>query len=448
MHISIILKYEDKIRLIMKNNNNKIINSWCMYDWANSAFATTVMAAVLPIFFRRVGMASVSAVHQGFATAMWGYTSAVTMLIVAVLSLILGPSADLFPRKKKFLGSFLITGVISTFLLGITGQGQWLIISLLFIIGSTGFSGSEIFYDSILPHIADKSTLNKVSTRGYAAGYIGGGILLLINVLMIAKMPMQSVGQDNTLVPVLAMRLSFVSVAVWWALFSIPLFKNVPEPDIVNFARTDKNLIENSISQLKQTFKEIKQYKQIFRFLIAFWIYNDGIGTVIKMATAFGDEIGIKTIDLVGALLLTQAVAAPFTILFGKIADRIGTKKSILITLSVYSGISVSAFFMHTAVHFYALAFTVGIVQGGAQALSRSFFGSIIPREKSSEFFTFYHISGKFAGVAGPAIFGLVSQITGSGRAGILSLVLFFTAGAFVLSCVKEPEKTVLTAEK
>ena len=420
----------------MTESNKKIINSWCLYDWANSAFATTIMAAVLPIFFKKIGLFSVTAEHSGLATAMWGYTSAAAMIVVAVLSLILGPVADFLPRKKHFLGLFLFVGVSATFLLGTTGSGDWMFIAILFIFGSVGFTGSEIFYDSLLPHIAPKGRINRISTKGYAAGYLGGGILLLINVIMIAKMPQQTIGNGNLTVPLLAMRLSFVSVAVWWALFSIPLFRNVPEPALQNPVILQTNILKIAGSRLKRTFTEIKQYRQIFRFLIAFWIYNDGIGTIIKMATAYGDEIGISTLDMVGALLATQVIGIPFTLIFGKIADKIGTRRSILITLAVYAGICIGAFYMHTALHFWILASGVGIVQGGAQALSRSMFASMIPLKKSSEFF--YHISGKFAGIAGPALFGLISQITGSGRTGILSLILFFIAGGAVLLTVKE----------
>jgi len=422
----------------MLKSNKKTINSWCLYDWANSAFATTVMAAVLPIFFRKIGMFSVAAHQNGLATAVWGYTSAVTMIVVAILSLILGPVADFIPRKKHFLGLFLFVGVLATFFLGATGPGDWMLIALLFILGSIGFTGSEIFYDSLLPHIAPKDQINRISTKGYAAGYLGGGILLLINVIMIAKIPQQTIGHESVPVPLLAMRLSFISVAVWWALFSLPLFRNVPEPALQNPEILRLNILKIAGSRLKQTFTEIKQYRRIFRFLIAFWIYNDGIGTIIKMATAYGDEIGISTLDMVGALLATQVIGIPFTIIFGKIADKIGTKRSIFITLTIYAGICIGAFYMRTALHFWILASGVGLVQGGAQALSRSMFAAMIPLKKSSEFFTFYHISGKFAGIAGPAIFGLMSQLTGSGRTGILSLILFFIAGGAVLLTVKE----------
>jgi len=420
-------------------SQRKILHAWCMYDWANSGFPTTVMAAVLPIFFRQVGTISIAAEHRGLATALWGYTNAAAMLLLAVISLLLGPVADRIPKKKQYLGYFLALGAAATLLLGFTGPGMWICIALLYVLGSTGFSGSEIFYDSLLPHIVEKGRLNYVSTRGYATGYLGGGILLLINIVMIALIPQQTIGASNASVPLLAMRLSFISVAAWWLLFAVPLFKHVPEPVVPVKELPRQSIISISVSRLKRTAREIRHYKNIIRFLIAFWIYNDGIGTVIKMATAFGNEIGIGTLDLIGALLATQAVGVPSTLLFGKIADRIGTKRSILITLAVYTGICTSAFFMRSALHFWILAVTVGLVQGGSQALSRAMFGSIIPRDKSSEFFTFYHISGKFAGIAGPFIFGVLSQITGSGRAGILSLVLFFVLGACILIRVKEP---------
>jgi len=418
----------------MKNQtHSKIIHAWCMYDWANSAFVTTVMAALLPIFFRNVAAVTLPESQHHLATSFWGYTASIAMLVVALLSLMLGPVADYGSSKKRFLAMFIGLGVLSTSLLTLTGVGQWAWVSILFILGNIGFAGSEVFYDSMLPHIARPEEIDSISIKGYTLGYVGGGLLLAANICMIWFLPKTIVQSSHEAVPVLGMRLSFLSVSIWWAVFSIPLFRRVLEPHGVRPGLGGNNPLKIAIQRLSATFRDIRSYKQLFIFIIAFWFYNDGIGTIIKMATAYGDEIGIGTMDLVGALMLTQIVGIPFTLVFGKLAERIGAKRGILIGLSVYILIATGGFFMTKAIHFWILAFFVGLVQGGTQALSRSLFGAMIPKEKSAEFFSFYNISGKFAGVMGPAIFGLASQFAETSRMGILSLVLFFVVGGILL---------------
>ncbi|MBN1894888.1 MFS transporter [bacterium] len=415
----------------------KIIRSWCLFDWANSAFATTVMAAMLPIFFRRVGCASLSPDEQHLATSFWGYTSAAAMLAVSLLSLLFGPLADHGSSKKRFLAVFTGTGVLSTCLLAFTGSGDWPAIALLFLFGNIGFAGGEVFYDALLPHITPPGGLNRISTRAYAMGYLGGGILLALNIAMVYLLPAATVGHADA-VPLLAMRLSFLSAGLWWGFFSIPLFRDVPEPPGEKSSLKGIRLLGVTLRRLKDTFSHIRQYRDLFLFLLAFWFYNDGVGTIIKMATAYGDEIGIGTLDMVGALLLTQAVGIPCSIGFGKLADRIGSKSGILAGLGVYILISVGGFLMTKAWHFWALAGSVGLVQGGTQALSRSLFASLLPKDRSAEFFSFYNISGKFAGILGPAVFGLVGQATGNSRLGILSLLFFFITGGFLLTKVSK----------
>jgi UMF1 family MFS transporter len=411
-----------------------------MYDWANSAFATTIMAAVLPIFFRNVAATHYSSQQSHIATSIWGYTTAIALFCVAVLSLILGPISDYGSTKKRFLAAFVFLGCISTAMLGITGPGDWIWVCFLFILGNIGYAGSEVFYDSILPHIAGPKEIDRISTRGYALGYVGGGILLIINIAMIWFLPKMIVPPGNESVPVLGMQLSFVSVGIWWGLFSIPIFKHVPEPPGVRQGMGGENPLGIAFRRLSQTFKDIKQYRQLFLFIIAFWFYNDGIGTIIKMATAYGDEIGIGTLDLIGALLLTQFVGIPCTILFGRITSRISTKSAILFGLGVYILITIGGYFMTSSLHFWILAFIVGMVQGGTQGLSRSLYASMVPTAKSAEFFSFYNISGKFAGVMGPFIFGLMGQIGKSSRLGIISLIFFFLIGGLLLIRVQVDE--------
>ncbi|MEM7009387.1 MAG: MFS transporter [Thermodesulfobacteriota bacterium] len=399
--------------------------SWCMYDWANSAFATTVMAAVLPVYYSQVAGADLAA---NTATVYWGYTTAGALLITALLAPIMGAIADYSGVKKKLLMSFAAVGIFATALLYFVTTGDWLLASVLFIIGNIGFAISEVFYNSLLPHVAEPENIDQVSTKGYALGYLGGGLLLGINVLMIEFM------SDK----LLATRLSFVSVAIWWAVFTIPIIKNVKEPKATKSNGSHANPITGGFKRLSKTFHELRKYRDLSVFLLAFWIYNDGIGTIIKMATIYGAEIGIDQTSLIGALLMTQFVGIPFAFLFGRLAKTLGTKNSILLGLAVYTLISISGYFMETALHFWILAFMVGTVQGGTQALSRSFFGSMLPKSKTAEFYGFYGMSSKFAGIVGPLVFAIVSQVAGSSRLSIISLIVFFIVGGFVLFKVDE----------
>ena len=398
-----------------------------MYDWANSAFATTVMAAVLPIYYSRVAG---STLHGNTATAYWGYTVAIALLITALLAPIMGAIADYSGVKKKLLMAFAGMGIVATALLYFVTTGDWMMASLFFVIGNIGFATSEVFYNSLLPEVAGPGNIDQISTKGYALGYLGGGILLGINVLMIELM------SDK----VLASRLSFVTVSIWWAVFTIPIIKNVREPKVTDTAWENVNPVRAGFKRLARTFKELRNYRQLLLFLIAFWIYNDGIGTIIKMATIYGAEIGIDETSLIGALLMTQFVGIPFAFAFGRLATYMGTKNSILLGLFVYTIISISGYFMKTSLHFWILAFLVGTVQGGTQALSRSLFGSMLPRSKTCEFYGFYGMSSKFAGIVGPLVFAVITQLTGSSRLSIVSLIVFFLVGAFLLYRVDEKE--------
>ena len=414
-----------------------------MYDWANSAFAATIMAAVLPSFYSSVAGANL---EKTIASSYWGYTNTIAMLIIAFSAPILGAIADYLGRKKVFLSWFVCIGVLATASMVLISKGDWLLASTLYIFGRIGFAGANIFYNSLLPHIVDKDRIDKVSALGYAYGYLGGGLLLTINFLMIMKPALFGIFNAEW-----GVRLSFITVAVWWALFSFPLLSNVPEPKMlkgqgarVKNQRSLKeigNPIKTGFSRLRSTLREIKQYRELVKFLLAYWLYNDGIGTIIIMAVIFGAEIGIGQSHLIGAILLVQFVAIPFSLIFGRLAERIGAKNSILIALFTYGLITVLGYFMTEAIHFWLLAFMVATVQGGAQALSRSMYSSMLPKEKSAEFFGFYDVSSKFAGIIGPAVFGIVGQITGSSRYGILALILFFAAGGLLLITVKQ-EKT------
>jgi len=407
----------------------RIINAWCLYDWGSSAFSTTIEAAVLPVYFEQVVAASLAA---NLATVYWGYTNAVSLLIIALLAPVLGSIADYAGSKKRLLVSFAVIGILATALMVLIQAGDWPLALVLFLFGTIGLGGSYVFYDALLPHVARSEDIDYVSSKGYALGYLGGGILLAINIVMI-----QVLFKGSTLGP----RLSFLTVAIWWAIFTIPLLRHVPEPpaDTAGLG-VGINPLTAGFRRLRQTFRDLRKYRQLFFFLVAFWLYNDGIGTIIKMATIYGSEIGIKMIDLIGALLLTQFVGIPFSLLFGKFSGKIGTKRAIMLGLGWYTLIAIAGYFMSRAWHFWVLAFMVGMVQGGTQALSRSLFGLMAPKARSGEFFGFYDVSSKFAGIAGPFLFALVGQLTGSSRLSIISLIIFFIGGIVLLSRVNEKE--------
>jgi UMF1 family MFS transporter len=419
---------------------SRVINAWCMYDWANSAFATTIMAAVLPTFYSAVAGGNLPG---NTATVYWGYTSSISLLINAVLGPILGAIADHLGAKKRFLALFAALGIFFTSLLVLVGQDQWLLASGLYILGYIGFGGANVFYDSLLPHVAKREDIDCVSTKGYALGYLGGGILLAINIAMILFWDKLGLSSQE-----MASRLSFLSVGVWWAVFSIPILRTVPEPRVQTKEVAGLSLLQVAFRRLSNTFRDIRQYRELTKFIIAFWLYNDGIGTIMKMATIYGAEIGIGQTDLIGALLLTQFVGIPFSLLFGRMARWLGTKRSIYLALGVYTLISIAGYFMSTAWHFWVLAAMVGLVQGGSQALSRSLFGVMVPKPKSAEFFGFYDVSSKFAGIAGPAIFALVGQLTGTSRLSIVSLVIFFIVGGLLLTQVNDEEGIRIAQEQ
>ena len=410
------------------------LRAWAMYDWANSAFMTTIVAAVFPIYFHTVAGANLDPAEASFRFAA---ATTIALAVVAVLSPILGAVADFAGIKKQMLGSFLGLGVIATACMFFIEQGDWQLGVGLFILGNIGAAGSFVFYDSLLPHIASHREIDRVSTAGYALGYLGGGLLLTINLAWIQRPELFGIEGQG-----LATRLSFLSVAFWWLGFSIPLFRKVTEP--ARRLEADEQIggkpFRSAFVRLGETLREIRCYKQAFLMMLAFLVYNDGIGTIIRMATTYGTEIGLAQESLITALLLVQFVGIPFAFAFGQCATRIGAKRAIFVALSVYMGISVFAYYMTTALEFYILALLVGMVQGGSQALSRSMFASMIPRYKSSEFFGFFGVFEKFAGIGGPAVFAFMIWSTGSSRNAILSVIVFFIVGAALLAKVDVEE--------
>jgi len=409
-----------------ERDHRRAINAWAMYDWANSAFATTIMAAVLPVYYSSVAAAGLP---KNLATAYWGYTTSISALLAAILSPILGAIADFRGSKKKFLTVFMIIGVTGTALLYLVRTGDYLLASMFFVLGNIGFAGSLVYYDALLPHVARPDEIDQVSTRGYAMGYIGGGILLAINLAMIMLTPTEIQGEMT--------RLSFVTVAVWWFVFTLPLLRSVKEPPRrIDPSEANFKPIQASFSRLGKTFREIRRYRDLALMLLAFWVYANGIGTIITMATIYGAEIGIGQTTLIGTLLMVQFLAAPFAFFFGWLAKKIGTKKAIYISLGIYTLISIAGYFMSAEWHFWALGAAVATVQGGSQALSRSLIGRMMPKSKSAEFYGFFAVFEKFSSIAGPALFGVVSQLMGESRLSIASLIIFFLLGIFLLTKV------------
>lgn len=405
-----------------------------MYDWANSAFMATVVTAVFPIYFPLVAAAELDPAVASFRFAS---TTFIALSIVAVLAPVLGAIADVAAVKKKMLAVCLALGVVATACMFFIGRGDWMLAAVLFILANIGATTSFVFYDSLLPHIASTDEMDRVSTSGYALGYLGGGVLLVVNLAWI--LAPERFGLDGQ---EMAMRLSFVSVAVWWVGFSIPLFRTVPEPAraLEVDEQASANPIPTALVRLGETLRELRGYKQAFLMMLAFLVYNDGIGTIIRMATTFGTEIGLEQGDLITAIMLVQFVGVPFAFIFGQIAGRLGAKRAIFLSLAVYVGISIFAYGMTTAAEFYTLAMLVGMVQGGSQALSRSLFASMVPRHKSSEFFGFFGVFEKFAGIVGPGVFAVMILVTGSSRGAILSIIAFFVIGGLLLARVDVEE--------
>jgi UMF1 family MFS transporter len=403
---------------------NRQVFSWALYDWANSAFATTVMAGFFPVFFQKFWSTGVASTTT---TSRLGYANAVAGLAIALLAPVLGAIGDRGGRRKQFLLFWTLLGVGATGSLYCVGQGQWMPAALLFVLGTMGFNGGVVFNDSLLLDVAKPDELDRVSAFGYSLGYLGGGVLFLINVLMVSKPGWFGLADASE-----AVRFSFLTVAAWWLLFTIPLMRGVkvqqrgPHLPFLDAIRV-------GFRELGATITHLRQYRTIVMFLLAYWFYIDGVNTIIKMAVNYGVSLGLDTNSLLTALLVTQFVGFPAALLFGYLGDRIGPKRGILIGLVVYAGITVYAYFLDSVAEFYALAVTVGLVQGGVQSLSRSLFGRLVPEGKNAEFFGFYNMMGKFATVLGPLLIAVVAGVTHNERASIISLVLLFVVGGALL---------------
>ncbi len=414
----------------MKDVRSAIVG-WSLYDWANSAFATTVMAGFFPVFFKAYW--STGATVQ-LSTFYLGLANSIASILVAAMAPVLGAIADRGSAKKKFLSFFAFIGILMTGSLWFVRQGQWQMAAVFYAIGNVGFAGGNIFYDSLLPGVASPKKVDYVSSLGFSLGYIGGGLLFAVNVVMYLKPELFGIADGST-----AIRISFLSVAVWWAVFSLPLLIFVKEPKDENTLPIGRAVVAGW-KQLVHTLNEIRHLKVIGIFLLAYWFYIDGVGTIIKMAVDYGISLGFPSQSLIVALLLVQFVAFPSALIYHKFAQKIGVKQALFVAILAYSIITVFGFMMKTTLHFYLLAVAIGLFQGGIQALSRSYYTRFIPDNKAAEFFGFFNMLGKFATIIGPTLLGLVTVITGSNRFGILSILIFFIVGAVLLKKVDEEE--------
>jgi UMF1 family MFS transporter len=409
---------------------NRTVLAWTLYDWGNSAFATTVMAGFFPVFFKQYWSAGVEVTDSTFYL---GVANSIASLVIVMLAPILGAIADSGSHRKRFLVFFAFLGVCMTALLPLVTEGQWPLAVMLYVVAALGFSGSVSFYDSLIVFVTEPVHYDQVSALGYAMGYLGGGLLFAVNVVMTLKPELFGLADAAE-----AVKLSFITVALWWALFTVPLALWVTEPDGKGMGVAAA--VRGGFRQLVETFHAIRSLRVVFLFLLGYWCYIDGVDTIVRMAVDYGLSIGFSSDSLIVALLITQFVGFPAAIAFGSLGKRLGPKSGIYIAIAVYSAIVVWASRMESEFEFYGLAIAIGLVQGGIQSLSRSLYARIIPTDKSAEFFGFYNMLGKFAAVLGPVMVGWGGVLSGSPRIGILTLLLLFALGAYFLSRVDMAE--------
>ena len=398
--------------------------SWMLYDWANSSFATIIAAIILPIYFKQ--MAVSAGVSDVDATAFWGYATSAGTLICAVLAPFLGTLGDFRGMKKRLFTLFMLTGVAGTALLAVTDN--WRLLLLFYIIGTLGFNGSCVYYDSFLLDVTSEERMDRVSAMGYGLGYIGGSTIPLILSLALIQF-----GGAIGVSTMAATRFSFLLTAAWWAVFSLPMLRHVRQKHEIERGR---NLILHTLRNMRKTCLTIVRNRNVLLFIIAYFFYIDGVGTIIHMATVFGDSCGLGSMEMMVVLLVVQIVAFPCAILYGKLSDRFGTRRMLLTGIATYIIVCCVGFALNTLRDFLVLAVLVGTAQGGIQALSRSFYGKLVPSDAASEYFGFFDVFGKFSADIGPALFGLTSQITGMTRLGILPVMAMFVIGGVLLAFV------------
>jgi len=412
----------------MQNNTKKSIYSWALYDWANSAYATTVMAGFFPIFFKSYYSVGTDVT---VSTAQLGFANSISSFVVVLIAPLLGAVADAGSLKKRLLFLFAFLGILMSASLALVEQGEWQIAAFVYTLGNIGFMGSNIFYDGLLPSVSDDKSVDYISGLGFALGYLGGGILFALNIFMVQEPSFFGLADK-----VEAIKASFVSVALWWAIFSLPLLLFVKEKRVEK--RRKKILLVRGYLRLKKTFQRVASLKGLFLFLIAYWLYIDGVDTIIRMAVDYGMALGFESSNLIMALLIVQFVGFPATLLVAKLADVWDTKKVIYLCISIYIFIIIFASMMQDVYEFYVLALLIALVQGGIQALSRSYYAKMIPQKYAAEFFGFYDLLGKFAVILGPLLVGLVALFSHSSRLAIASVAMLFVLGAVLLFFVDE----------
>ena len=412
----------------MSGRPNRSQFSWALYDWANSAFATTVIAGFFPLFFKQYWSGDAAATDSTF----WlGAGNSAASLLIVLAAPLLGALADTGGLHKRLLGGFALLGIVCTAGLYLVGAGEWPAAITLYVVAIIGFSGANVFYDAMLPALAADDERHRVSALGFSLGYLGGGLLFLINVAMTLRPELFGLADASA-----AVRVSFLSVALWWAVFTLPLLLGV-QPKLPG--APGGTSVALSFARLKGTFRDIRAHRNLWLFLLAYWLYIDGVATIIRMAVDYGLAIGLPANSLIVALLIVQFVGFPATLAFGWLGQRRGAKFGLRIGLWAYLIATVCATFMSSATEFYALAIVLGLVQGGVQSLSRSLFSRLIPPERDGEFFGFLNMLGKAAAVIGPLMVGVVAATTDSSRLGLLSIILLFGLGMLVLRRVEEP---------
>ncbi|MEH7886877.1 MFS transporter [Bacillus sp. JJ1609] len=406
-------------------------SSWIRYDWASSAYSIIISTAVFPLFYKAT--ATNAGVSLSNSTAYLGYTIAIATFILALIGPILGTIADYKGMKKRFFTIFFTLGVTFTAMLAFVPSDNWLMMLVIYTLAVLGSTGSNVFYDAFIVDVTTDERMDRVSARGYGMGYIGSTIPFIISIAIIILAQTKVLPISTTV----ASQTAFIITALWWGIFSIPMFKNVHQK---HYIEREPQLVLQSFKRLAKTFKEIRKYKALFLFLLAYFFYIDGVGTIITMSTAYGTDLGISSTNLLIILFATQVVAWPFALLFGKLSEKYTGKKMLYVGIFIYVIVCIYAYFLETTTDFWILAMLVATSQGGIQALSRSYFAKLVPKANANEFFGFYNIFGKFASIMGPLMVGLTAQLTGNSSMGVFSLVILFVIGMVILAFVPEPE--------
>lgn len=401
--------------------------SWILYDWANSAYTIIITTAIFPLFYQTV-------TSEATYLATWAYGNSAASLFVAILAPILGTIADYRNRKKRFFSFFLSVGVGTTVALFFIGEGQWVFAIVVYALSVIGFAGANLFYDAFLVDVTTNERMDRVSAAGFGFGYIGGSTIPFV-ITIVAILNYEALGFPSE---ESVYRFSFLMTAAWWALFSIPIIRNVKQHYAIEPSPTP---IRDSLNRLRDTFRDMSRYRNIFVFLAAYFFYIEGVNTVIRMATPIAVSMGIGQTTLILVLLVIQVTAFPFAILYGRLAKTFTGRKMIFVGIFVYTIVALLAFLMPTFEDmvtrtrvFWLVAILVASSQGGIQALSRSYFGKLVPKRKSSEFFGFYNIVGKFSAIIGPFLVGTFTWITGEERYGVLTVLFLFLIGGFILT--------------